>query len=319
METTILLFMILVIFLFTIIKKKETFADKKYVVSHINRGEWGFRFIKIILPKIKKKVEFKQVEYPDLVIESVFPRKEIVKKKNYKLITISGESYKSKNHKKALLNILSLKTANKKDIWFPYICWGFNDNKLDILINKKFKKINERKFFLIYLAKNCITERELFFKLINKKHEGCHAAGKCSNNIKLKKDKGRLSFSNNKYIFEDYKFVLCMENKIVPGYITEKILNAYLGGAIPIYWGDSKSVNYFFNPDSFININNFNSFNECIDYILELNKNPEKMLKMQQMNIFKEGIVNDMFLYYQENNPFIKKTIDKISKLNINW
>ena len=110
-----------------------------------------------------------------------------------------------------------------------------------------------------------------------------------------------------------------MENKIVPGYITEKILNAYLGGAIPIYWGDSKSVNYFFNPDSFININNFNSFNECIDYILELNKNPEKMLKMQQMNIFKEGIVNDMFLYYQENNPFIKKTIDKISKLNINW
>ena len=141
METTILLFMILVIFLFTIIKKKETFADKKYVVSHINRGEWGFKFIKIILPKIKKKVEFKQVEYPDLVIESVFPRKEIVKKKNYKLITISGESYKSKNHKKALLNILSLKTANKKDIWFPYICWGFNDDKLDILINKKFKKI----------------------------------------------------------------------------------------------------------------------------------------------------------------------------------
>jgi hypothetical protein len=321
METVILFFIILVIFLYILIKKKEHFTNRKYIVSYTNNGEWGLNFLKKILPKIikNKQVIFKQVKYPDLVIESVFKKKEIVKKKNYKFITISGESYNNKNYKKALFNILSIKSEDKKDIWRPHICWGLDNKKIDILKNKKFKKINERKNFLIYMAKNCVSERELFFKLISKRHKGCHAAGKCSNNIKLKNDKGRLNFSQNKDIFNNYKFVLCMENKIVPGYITEKIINAYLGGAIPIYWGDSKSVNYFFNPDSFININNFNRFNDCIDYILELNKNPEKMLQMQQINIFKDGKINDMFLDYQDNNPFINRTINKLNKLNIKF
>lgn len=37
---------------------------------------------------------------------------------------------------------------------------------------------------------------------------------------------------------KNYKFMICFENGIYPGYVTEKLLDAYVCGAIPIYWGD---------------------------------------------------------------------------------
>jgi hypothetical protein len=37
--------------------------------------------------------------------------------------------------------------------------------------------------------------------------------------------------------YSDYKFAIVMENTEAPGYITEKIVSAFLGSAIPIFWG----------------------------------------------------------------------------------
>ena len=42
-----------------------------------------------------------------------------------------------------------------------------------------------------------------------------------------------------------------MENTNHEGYITEKILNAYLGGCLPIYYG-TKEVFELFHPESFV-------------------------------------------------------------------
>jgi len=35
----------------------------------------------------------------------------------------------------------------------------------------------------------------------------------------------------------DYQFNLCFENSFSPGYVTEKIVDSFLGGSYPIYWG----------------------------------------------------------------------------------
>ena len=45
-----------------------------------------------------------------------------------------------------------------------------------------------------------------------------------------------------------------MEHSAPPleGYVTEKIVLAFLAGSIPIYYGDRKHVNYLFNPDAFV-------------------------------------------------------------------
>jgi hypothetical protein len=36
----------------------------------------------------------------------------------------------------------------------------------------------------------------------------------------------------------EFKFTISFENDSYPGYVTEKLLEAYLCGSIPIYWGD---------------------------------------------------------------------------------
>jgi len=44
--------------------------------------------------------------------------------------------------------------------------------------------------------------------------------------------------------YKNYKFVIAMENIQKDGYITEKNINAFYSGAIPIYWG-ATNVNDF--------------------------------------------------------------------------
>ena len=38
-------------------------------------------------------------------------------------------------------------------------------------------------------------------------------------------------------MLEPFRFAMAFENANVSGYVTEKIVNAFLAGAIPIYWG----------------------------------------------------------------------------------
>ena len=51
----------------------------------------------------------------------------------------------------------------------------------------------------------------------------------------------------------DYKFSLCFENSIYPGYFTEKLLHAKVAGTIPLYYCDSTFVSDF-NPKCCLNL-----------------------------------------------------------------
>ena len=79
-----------------------------------------------------------------------------------------------------------------------------------------------------------------------------------------------------------YKFAITFENSDTPGYVTEKIVSAMLSNAIPIYWG-SDEVNEIFNPNSFINVKDFESIEACIAYILKVDSDKELFLgKLKQ-------------------------------------
>lgn len=54
-------------------------------------------------------------------------------------------------------------------------------------------------------------------------------------------------------VLDQYSYCLCPENTIYPGYYTEKILESFASGCLPITWADT-NVNHDFNPDSFINL-----------------------------------------------------------------
>jgi len=54
---------------------------------------------------------------------------------------------------------------------------------------------------------------------------------------------------------KDYMFSVAIENSAVPNYFTEKIIDCFLCGCVPIYWGCT-NIEKFFNPKGLIRFNN---------------------------------------------------------------
>lgn len=99
-----------------------------------------------------------------------------------------------------------------------------------------------------------------------------------------------------------YKFYLAIENSRHTGYVTEKLYNALLSDAIPVYWG-APDVGRVFNSDAFINLDNFSS-------IKGLSERLKNMSDSECQEILDKPIANpnhEMF-----NVERINKIIEKI-------
>lgn len=81
------------------------------------------------------------------------------------------------------------------------------------------------------------------------------------------------------------KFSLCFESTKHEGFITEKIVEAFLTDTIPVYYG-STNIKEIFNPKAFINISDFSSFDAAIDYILEIDQDDQMYMEMLSEPIF---------------------------------
>ena len=101
-----------------------------------------------------------------------------------------------------------------------------------------------------------------------------------------------------------FKFAMAFENTHKLGYVTEKFLEAKTAGCIPIYWGDSYVLSDF-NPDCFIYVNNFKTYEECLDYVKYVDSNEDVYQKMKNAPIFKYDINKSLNTIKQK----IKQTI----------
>jgi len=97
----------------------------------------------------------------------------------------------------------------------------------------------------------------------------------------------------NKIIFlSNYKFSIAMENSEGQGYVSEKILDSFLAGTIPIYYG-GYTIDEFINPKSFILIKNENDMLKKIEYIKNLD-NDERLYKsmLNEKLFINDNLVN---------------------------
>ena len=70
----------------------------------------------------------------------------------------------------------------------------------------------------------------------------------------------------DKYAFEsEYKFSIAFENASYSGYTSEKILEAFAAGTVPIYWGDP-DIAKVYNSKAFINLNEGKTLVMCGDF-----------------------------------------------------
>ena len=84
-----------------------------------------------------------------------------------------------------------------------------------------------------------------------------------------------------------YKFIICFENTKKGTYITEKLVNPYLAGIVPVYWG-SEYVRSIFNIDSMLYVENDSEqeMERILQRMIELDNNDTKYLEMVNQPVF---------------------------------
>ena len=63
-----------------------------------------------------------------------------------------------------------------------------------------------------------------------------------------------------------YKFAICFENMILPGWITEKIFDCFAAGCVPIYWG-APEITDVIPAECFIDMRQFEGFHDLRDFL----------------------------------------------------
>jgi hypothetical protein len=168
--------------------------------------------------------------------------------------------------------------------------FDYKNKNIYNLTNEYVKKcnINNKKFCSLI---NTHDKKNTRTKIYNYLKEIKHIT--CPSNLFNNTSNEELNNIGNIEYIKKFKFNICSENCItdLEGYITEKLLNCCLGGAIPIYCGwfdeiDEKIFNknriLFFEP------NNEESINNVYNKVKELMEDDNKLNDFYKMDVFME-------------------------------
>jgi hypothetical protein len=163
------------------------------------------------------------------------------------------------------------------------------------IFDHQFRVKNTKKKFLTYMVSNCVEFREKAFTDLSN-IATVHFGGFCSGlaggnrtNIQESQVNGNIKtwMDNSNGVFQDYRFGLVMENQKSDGYITEKMVNAFLSGTVPIWYG-TREVFDVFNERAFV----FYDIKEpqpALDRIMYLEKNETAYDEIQNEPILANG------------------------------
>mmetsp|Transcript_69242 Transcript_69242/g.77466 ORF Transcript_69242/g.77466 Transcript_69242/m.77466 type:complete len:451 (-) Transcript_69242:158-1510(-) len=150
------------------------------------------------------------------------------------------------------------------------------------------------KEFLIYAASNCVGFREQAFLDLSS-IGNAHYGGKCkgpntkdwTNRTKAENGVSLRNWWENVNFYSNYRFCLVMEHGREEPYLTEKILMAFLGGCVPVYYG-SKKVLDIFHPSAFVYYDVENP-SQALDRIRTLETNPKAYEEILNFPILSNG------------------------------
>lgn len=214
-------------------------------------------------------------------------------------------------------------------LYYPLYCNGRyrQETKLAIskhlrakvLLDKKDKFCN----FMVSNGNNAASVREIFFYALSE-YSKVDSAGTFLNNmpnhwtVPRGDDVDEIKELND--FRERYRFSLAFENSRYSGYTTEKIVRAFSGVTIPIYWGDP-CIKEQFNPEAFIDISDFGTFDEAIVYIAAVNENPRLWQKKLLEPVLKKDsiiprMMEDSYILDFFSNIFDQKPEKALRRTN---
>lgn len=199
------------------------------------------------------------------------------------------------------------------DRYLRYPLWLLYPKTLKLALKKHQNISNEdakRGFcsFVVSNGSNAHAIREQFFEKLLEIDFVASGGGFRNNIGKKVKDK-------NDFI-KQYKFNLAFENSKTKGYCTEKLIQALAAKTIPIYWGWGKED--FINPKSFVDIDNFATIDEAVEFIKELKNDEETYLQMLKEPAFLHPNIQE---YYEEKleiffNNILRQPLNECKRIH---
>lgn len=239
-------------------------------------GRWVFHMIDPLLQRSfpHTTIQHDSTKPYDLVIRSHFLNQERIRPYSCPYITWSGESERVR-HLGSHAPLLEINTTHvpqiSNNIYIPHLVAEVKKTvRPDSIL------VSDKKFCCSFAFSNHIPIREHLFHKMRSLEPTCYAFGRSCYTNDNPFELPSSSRDQNSQKFSSFLFNVGMENKVAPGYITEKIAYAFNSGSIPIYWGDDDIVNDFFNPASFLNVNDYKSPEAAATAAVEIWRDPQK-------------------------------------------
>lgn len=171
--------------------------------------------------------------------------------------------------------------------------WGYPPDRLIKESGTDWEKAaREKTKFCNFVYLHPVPYRDAIFASLEA-YKHVDAAGKCLNNMggwmvptSPSRLQGKVDF------FRRYKFTLAIENSIWPGYETEKLVDPIYAGSIPIYVGNPMARTTF-DTESYIDVTNFGSLREMLEFVREVDNNRDLYLKMLAAPFYRDNRIPD--------------------------
>jgi len=311
-------------------KVKETYPDNYLQDDETNKNvitvgsvgfgyEFGEYFINYILnlafPKLT--IKYDNSENCDLIIYTHFTRNQDFWNKTKKPYLLwNGEKYNLPSKIKNCSNKLVVSSVDlNSNLRIPYAFVAYAEyRQRNLWLKYKNLDLENKKLFAFCISANRGENiRNTFVEKFSDKCNDVWCLGRYKVNNNIDQVDGKWNNEKLQETYSKYKFVLAPENEIKKGYITEKIINVFSSGAIPIYIGDSVLAKKIFNSKAFICLDDFDNIDDCINYALSLSD--EQIKGYLSENIFTNNPDADIFNEY--NNLSADCNKDIISKIKI--
>lgn len=227
---------------------------------------------------LNKKYNVEICDDPDYVICSTFGAKHLKYNDKIKMLLIGENIAPNFDLYDYIIGFYDIKF---KDRYLKYNIL-FDKSMIDLAIERKENKTTKFCCF-VYSRNKLDQQRKYIFDKLSE-YKRVDSGGRYLHNIDYKIGESK----EDKVNFQkDYKFIIACENQSYPEYTTEKILEAFASGGIPIYWGDPQ-VDRIFNKKAFINCMEYDNLDEVKQKIIELDNDDQKYMEMQKQKVFNE-------------------------------
>ena len=232
-----------------------------------------------------------------------------------KALAVNGEGAINTNRPSNIYQIGMVGDSNRSvHVFFLAIAMigHYAPTQWEMLFNHTLKPQSTRKHFCTYSNSHCVLFREIAVDQISSSIKPIDQGGGCKgrngtllNKIAKNRQRQRgprtAPWSGNPQLYREYRFCMVLENQRTRGYITEKILNAFLAGCIPIYYG-TEEVFDVFNRKAFVYFNITNP-DAALQQIRHLEENETEYLRVvRDEPILANGDVTiDLYFSLAEN------------------